>query len=64
MSQPFEDAIRKCIKIDNENFYITVGKKFVTITIPHENRKEHEKLRQTVDSICDAITQALGELKC
>jgi len=56
-----EDAVRKRIVIDGENFYITMGKRFVTATISHENRSENEKTRRVVDSICDAITEILIE---
>lgn len=59
---PDEIAIRKKFELDGENFYITVGKTFTHATVPYENRPDKMKLRETVDLLCEKISEALEEL--
>lgn len=67
MSSPQRDFLgsgkRKKVVIDNENFYITITPTSVTATVPFENRKEKETLRQIIDSLMDQITETLEELE-
>jgi len=42
--------------IDKENYYVTVGKEFVHVTLPHENRN---LMKPVMDTICEVITQEL-----
>lgn len=55
------DACRRFkVVIDKENYYLTVGQNFVDATVPRENSRDNEKLRIIVDTLCSAITKALG----
>ena len=54
-----EKCKRKRIEIDGENFYLVVGKDFITATIPHENRPERLDLRNTVDTLCDGVSKLM-----
>ncbi len=58
--QQVEDCIRYSTVIDGENFYFIIGKKFVSATVPDENKRETQKLRQIVNKICKELTKALG----
>jgi len=55
-----EDAVRRKIVIDGENYYLTIGKDFAHATTPYENRPENAKLREIVDKICEEITNTQG----
>jgi hypothetical protein len=55
-----EACIRRKIVLDEENFYLLIGKNFVLATTPFENRPENEKLRRIVDAICHEVTEAQG----
>lgn len=51
-----ERCIRKRIKIDNENYYLIVGKDFIHATCPRENAPENVKVRAILDQVCEAIS--------
>ena len=55
-----EDAVRRKVVINGENFYLVIGKNFAHATTPYENRPENEKVRRIVDTICEEITQVQG----
>jgi hypothetical protein len=55
-----DDCKRRQITIDDEHFYLIIGRDFVHATVPHENRLENQKLRQLVDTICATITAVQG----
>lgn len=55
-----DDAVRKKVIIDGENYYLTIGKNFAHGTTPYENRPENEKIRRIVDMVCEAITSVQG----
>lgn len=59
-SIPEDSCIRKTVVIDNENFYIIVGKDFAHATCPYENRSDMVKIRKIVDTVCQVITEAQG----
>jgi hypothetical protein len=54
-----EKSKKRTLVINGQNFYLVVGKTFVTTTIPHENREDQRPLRQTVDSLCEAISDLM-----
>ncbi len=54
------DCQRHRVTIEGENFYFIIGPDFIHATVAHENRPENQKLRQIVDSICEAITTLQG----
>ncbi len=56
-----EPCKRKRITINNENFYLVVGKTFVDCTVPHENRPENLELRNVVDTLCGEISKMMGK---
>ena len=56
-----EDAVRRKVVIDGENFYLVIGKNFAHGTTPYENRPENEKVRRIVDTICEEITRVQEE---
>lgn len=51
---------RQRITIENENFYLIIGPNFVHPTVPDENKRESEKLRIIVETVCDEITLHMG----
>jgi len=60
MSMKGENAVRRKVMIDNEAFYLVIGKNFAHSTTPYENRPENEKVRRIVDTICEEITRVQG----
>jgi hypothetical protein len=56
-----EECVRKCVEINGENYYILVGKTFVSATVPFENRPERMEERRIVESICDAVTSVMSD---
>lgn len=56
------NCIRSKAVIDNENFYVTIGKTFVSATIPTENTEDRRTLRLIVDTLCDCISTGLAYL--
>lgn len=58
MNQDFEEekCIRKRITINDENYYLVVGKDFVMATVPHQNRPDRLNERIIVERICEEIS--------
>jgi len=57
--QEMEICVKKRVQIDNENFYVTVGKTFATCTVPRENDPMMTQTRRIAETICDTITELL-----
>ena len=57
---------RKRIELWDQNWYLTVTKTSVDITVPFENRPEQLDLRLTVERLCSEISKLMvlneGEL--
>lgn len=57
MTQPIpnDDGKRKKVVVDDENWYLTIGKKFLTVTVPHENRPDRREKRLVLDVLCEHV---------
>ena len=55
-----EDCVRHKIVIDGEAGYLTLGKTFVSVTLPDENKFEVQKARHAVDAVCNKLTDIMG----
>lgn len=55
-----ETCIRKRIVINGENYYLIVGKDFVDVTVPQENRPDRVAERMIIDTLCAEITNIMG----
>ncbi len=55
----YDDCIRKAVKIFNENYYLTVGRDFVTPTVPRENDPAMSREREVVETLCQVISDTL-----
>lgn len=58
-----ETNVDKCTKrtvvINNENYYLVVGDKFVQVTVPRENDPVMSETRQIAETLCDEITDVM-----
>lgn len=54
-----EDSTKGTVQIDNENYYITVGKTFAVATVPRENDVSMNKTRVLVETICKEISRLM-----
>jgi len=54
-----ESCVRRRVEINGENYYLTVGRTFVTATVPHENRPDRENERLVVETLCAAISEVM-----
>lgn len=59
VSMEFEECKRHRITVDNENFYVIIGEKFIDIKGPYEHRPENKKLWETLHQICEGLTSIL-----
>lgn len=59
--QEVDDCKRRRVEIGGQNFYLMVGKTFVDVTVPHENRPESLPLREIVETLCREITNIMEE---
>jgi hypothetical protein len=61
MSQPIpsDDCKRHKVIIDDENYYLIVGKTFVEITCPFENRPENYEKRRLLNILCGEISKVM-----
>ncbi len=50
-----ENCVRIKKKIFGENYYISVGKRFVHFTVPRENDKNMSRERQLLEELAKAI---------
>jgi len=50
---------RKRVKLWDQNWYLTVTKTSVDITVPFENRPEQLDLRLTVERLCSEISELM-----
>jgi len=55
----YDDCIRKAVKIFDENYYLTIGRVFVTATVPRENDPAMSKEREVVETLCQVISDVL-----
>lgn len=53
---------RKRVELWGQNFYLTVTRNSVDITVPYENRPEQLELRLTIDKLCKEITSLMEQL--
>ena len=51
MTDISEDCVKKTIIIDNENYYLVVGKSFVMATVPRENDPMMSATRMAVETL-------------
>ena len=58
----YDDSKRRRVEIFGENYYLTVGKTFVSPTVPRENDPVMSREREVVETICQHITELLEEL--
>lgn len=52
-----EDCVRKKITINSENFYLVIGKTFLAVTVPRENRPEQSELRNVLEQVCATVNE-------
>lgn len=55
-----EDCRRVRVKIDGQNYYVVLGQRSISITVPRENSMEMERERRLFETICALVTEALG----
>lgn len=55
-----EDCTRHRVMIGEEPGYMVVGKTFVSITLPDENKREVQKAREVADATCNKLTEIMG----
>lgn len=58
----FDAGMRRRVTIFGENYYLTVGKTFVSPTVPRENDPMMTREREIIETICYHITEILEEL--
>jgi hypothetical protein len=58
----FDISLRRRVEIFRENYYLTVGKTFVSPTVPRENDPTMTREREIIETICQHITELLEEL--
>jgi len=49
--------------LDGQNCYMIHGEGWLHITMPFENRAEHDKMKKLVDEICDAYSRLHQQIK-
>ena len=54
-----EDCIKKTVKINDENFYLTVGNNFAHVTVPRENDPFMSDTRMIAETLCSEITKTM-----
>jgi hypothetical protein len=57
-----ETCIRIRKEIFGENYYITIGKKFVSFTVPRENDPNMSRERVILETISETINDVRGRL--
>ena len=57
-----ETCLKKRIVIKEDNYYLTVGKTFASLTIPHENRPDNLEKRLLFDLILGEVSNLMVEL--
>ena len=55
-----EKCRRVMVRLNDENYYFTIGRNFIHPTVPHENRPDREEERALIEGLCNGITKALG----
>lgn len=61
-NQDVEDCKRIRLTVKGQNCYMIVGKNFIDVTVPYENRPESMELRQIISEICDAASTLLEKI--
>jgi hypothetical protein len=62
MKELAERCVRKRVELFGENYYITVGKVFVSPTVPYENSPQMSREREIIETICEVVSETLVEL--
>lgn len=59
---PNDKCKRRRIVINDENFYLVVGKDFVHVTIPRENDPNFRGTRLIAETLCEEISKLMEEM--
>lgn len=54
------DCRRVRVKLNGENYYLTLGDDFILVTVPDENKFDRANERMLLESLCSGTTRALG----
>jgi hypothetical protein len=61
MKEPLgDDCVKKIVRIQGENYYLTVGSNFVHITIPRENDPNSTREREAMEVLAQTINEIQG----
>jgi hypothetical protein len=55
-----DDCKRVRVPLNGENYYFSIGKDFISPTIPRENDPCMSEQRKLIEALCSGITKALG----
>lgn len=57
-----ENCVRVCKQIFGENYYISIGEKFVHFTVPRENDPNMSRERRVLEELADTINEVRATL--